>query len=129
MNNPGACTALPCSPADVLTNPDTQGQVTYGTGRLAGSDGSSRFHGKIAAGPLPQGWLPDHGLDDPLGAEIHLVLNDHGPMLPEFMPEQITTYRAACTEESIPPIFPDTARADGTAGPNTCQLRQFVAFL
>jgi hypothetical protein len=103
--------------------------VTYGTGRLAGSDGSSRFHGKIAAGPLPQGWLPDHGLDDPLGAEIHLVLNDHGPMLPEFMPEQITTYRAACIEESIPPIFPDTARADGTAGPNTCQLRQFVAFL
>jgi hypothetical protein len=44
------------------------------------------------------------------------------------MPEMIQTYRAGCTDSSIPGIFPASARADGTPGPNTCQLYQMAAF-
>lgn len=59
---------------------------------------------------------------------MHLILNDHGPKLPEFMPEMIQTYRAGCTDKSLPPIFPETAIGDGTPGPNTCRLFQLAVF-
>ena len=128
INNPAACAASPCSPQDILQTPATQAQVTYGTGHVVGSNGKAGFGGSMPRGPIPQGWLPDQGLDDPHGAEVHFVLNDHGPVLAEFMPGMIRTYRAGCTDASLPPIFPATAKADGTAGPNACQLRQLAVF-
>lgn len=129
INNPGACSVRPCSPpVDIIGNPATASQVVYGTGHVIGMAGRAGFGGTLPAGPIPEGWLPDQGLDDPLGAEVHLVLNDHGPTIPELMPEMIQTYRAGCTDESLPGFFPVTAKADGTPGPNTCRLRQFVVF-
>jgi hypothetical protein len=129
INNPAACTASPCSPQDILLNPATDAQVTYGTGHVVGDSGNAGFGGALRRGPLPRGWLPDQGLDDPLGAEVHFVLNDHGPMLSEFMPEMISTYRAGCTDASLPPIFPASAKADGTPGPNSCTLWQVAVFV
>jgi hypothetical protein len=128
INDPAACSGTPCTPADILTNPETESQVTYGTGHVAGSGGIGGFGGHLAAGPLPAGWLPHQGLDDPLGAEIHLVLNDHGPKLADYMPGMIRTYRAGCTDESLPAIFPTSAKADGEPGPNTCRLWQVAVF-
>jgi hypothetical protein len=128
VNNPAACTASPCSPQDILLNPATDGQITYGAGHVVGGSGEAGFGGALRQGPITGGWLPDQGLDDPLGAEVHLVLNDHGPVLPEFMPGMISTYRAGCTDASLPPIFPASAKADGTPGPNTCRLWQVVVF-
>ena len=128
INNPAACTASPCSPQDILLNPATNAQVTYGGGHVVGDDGKAGFGGHLQTGPLPQGWLPNRGLDDPFGADVHLVLNDHGPVLPEFMPEMIQTYRAGCTDASLPGIFPPSAKADGTPGPNTCRLWQVAIF-
>jgi hypothetical protein len=61
-------------------------------------------------------------------AEIQLVLNDHGAKLPAYMPEMTHTYRAGCTDASLPGIFPNSAKADGTPGPNACQLYQVAAF-
>ena len=83
--------------------------------------------GSFAAGSL-DGWLPNGSLQDPRAAQIQLVLNDHGPKLQGFMPGMIQTYRTGCTDASIPGIFPPSARADGTPGPNTCQLYQMAAF-
>jgi hypothetical protein len=59
---------------------------------------------------------------------VQFVVNDHGPLLPEFLPEMIQTYRAGCTDASLPAIFPATARGDGTPGPNTCRLFQVAVF-
>jgi hypothetical protein len=128
VNYPEACAASPCSAGDIITNPATDAQVTYGTGHVVGMSGRAGFGGTQRKGPIPEGWLPDQGLDEPLGAEVHLVINDHGPTLDGYMPEQIHTYRAGCTDASLPAIFPDTAKADGTPGPNTCRLTQFVVF-
>jgi hypothetical protein len=127
VNNPSACAATPCSGPDIVLNPDTDSQVTYGAGHVSGGSGTGGFAGSFQAGAI-EGWLPDGGLWDPMTAEIQLVLNDHGAMLPAFMPEMTHTYRAGCTNESIPPIFPDSARADGTPGPNACQLYQVAVF-
>ncbi len=128
INDPAACASSPCAPADILTKPEPDAQVTYGTGHVVGSSGEAGFGGRIARGALPEGWLPDQGLEDPLGAEVHLVLNDHGPQLADFMPGMIHTYRAGCTDSSLPAIFPASAKADGEPGPNTCRLWQAAVF-
>lgn len=127
INNPSACSASPCSGPDIVLNPDTDSQVTYGAGHISGGSGRAGFAGSFPAGPI-EGWLPDGGLWDPMTAEIQLVINDHGPKLTAFMPEMTHTYRAGCTEASIPGIFPASARADGTPGPNACQLYQVAVF-
>ena len=127
INNPSACAATPCSGPDILLNPATDSQVTYGAGHISGGSGRAGFAGSFQAGAI-DGWLPDGGLWDPMTAEIQLVLNDHGAKLPAYMPEMTHTYRAGCTDASLPPIFPDTARADGTPGPNACQLYQVAVF-
>jgi len=127
INNPDACAASPCSGADVLLNPDTDSQVTYAAGHVVAGSGRATFSASFPTGAI-DGWLPGFELNDARSAEIQLVLNDHGPVLKGYMPDMIKTYRAGCTEASIPGIFPPSARADGTPGPNTCQLYQMAAF-
>ncbi len=81
------------------------------------------------AAAVPEGWLDDRGRVDSMCAEVHLVLNDHGPALPEFMPGMIQTYRGGCSDSSpFPPIFRPKALADGEPGPNTCRLTQVAVF-
>lgn len=128
INNPAACSVSPCSGGDILLNPATESQVRYAAGHVAGGSGRGTFAGSVKVGPL-SGWLPDGSLDDPWAAEIQLVVNDHGPMIPEFMPGMIKTYRGGCAANSpFPPIFPPSAIADGEIGPNMCRLFQAAAF-
>jgi hypothetical protein len=128
LNNPSACQASPCSGPDILLNPATDAQVTFGAGHVVGGSGRAGFGGSFRAGALEDGWLAGGGLYDPRGAQIQLVLNDHGPVLKGYMPGMISTYRAGCTDVSLPGIFPATARADGAPGPNACQLYQVAVF-
>ena len=129
INDPAKCVSSPCSPTDIFRNPDTDAQVLYGgSGHVVGASGKAGFGGHLSRGPLPQGWLPDQGLEDPRGAEVHLVLNDHGPKLAEYMPGMIQSYRAGCKDEGLPAIFPASAKADGEPGPNTCTLWQVAVF-
>ena len=129
VNDPAECGSSPCSPLDIFENPNTDAQVLYGgSGHVVGSSGKAGFAGHVSQGPLPQGWLPDQGLENPRDAEVHLVLNDHGPKLPEYMPEMIRTYRGGCMDAGLPPIFPASAKADGEPGPNTCALWQVAFF-
>ena len=127
INNPDACAASPCSAPDILLNPATESQITYGAGHVVGAGGRGAFAGSFGVGPLP-GWLPDVALTAPRTAEVQLVLNDHGSKLKGYLPEQIQTYRAGCTDASLPGIFPPSAKADGTPGPNACQLYQAAVF-
>jgi hypothetical protein len=127
INNPAACASSPCSGPDIILNAATDSQVTYGAGHIGGGAGRGTFAGSFQAGAI-DGWLPDGGLWDPMTAQIQLVLNDHGPVLPSYLPEMTHTYRAGCTDASLPAIFPPSAFADGTPGPNACQLYQVAVF-
>jgi hypothetical protein len=129
INNPAACAATPCNAVDILTNPNTDSQVlSGGTGTVAGAAGKGTLAGSARVGAL-SGWLDGRSLHDPFSAEIHLVINDHGPKLPEFMPGMISTYRAGCSDASpFPPVFPTEALSDGEPGPNTCRLFQAAVF-
>jgi hypothetical protein len=128
INNPAACAASPCSGPDILLNPATDSQITYGAGHVAGANGTGGFAGSFRAGSLDDGWLAGGGLRNPTSAQIQFVINDHGTVLKGYLPEQILTYRAGCTDASLPGIFPASARADGTPGPNACQLYQAAVF-
>ena len=129
INNPSACAASPCTGPDILfNNMAIEAQITYGGGHVVDEDGQFTLGAHLNAGPLPGGWFEGQGFTDPTTAEIHVVLNDHEDRLPDYMPNMIQTYRGGCTDESLPPPFPDSAKADGVPGPNTCRLAQFAIF-
>jgi hypothetical protein len=129
VNNPAACASSPCTPADVILNSEAvESDVIYGAGHVAGQSGNGTFGGHLPADDWSGSWF-GNGFANPRGAEIHLVLNDHGPMIPDLVSNMLSTYRGGCTDESLPPIFPATAFADGIPGPNTCRLYQTAIFL
>lgn len=129
INNPAACATSPCGPPDVLKHTAaTNADITYGGGILAGADGKGRFNSFLATGDMPNAWF-GNGYRNALGAEIHFVINDHGPLIPELAQSMFGSYRGGCKDESLPPPFPATAKADGTPGPNTCRLVQDAIFV
>lgn len=130
VNDPASCDATPCAAPQIITDPAVDGQVTWGQdGEVARNNGTARFNARIDAGPLLDGWIQVQGLDDPMGAEIHLIVNDHGPVIQDMRREMLRTYRAGCADTSpFPAFFPATALADGDPGPNTCRLYQAAVF-
>ena len=129
INNPSACKNSPCKGSDVLGMSDeVQSDVGYGDGLIAGADGTGVFTTHRKKGEIPQAWIGT-GLTHPESAEIHLVVHDHGPLISGREAEMIGTFRGGCTEDSLSKMAPDTARADGDPGPNTCQLVQDVIFI
>lgn len=129
INNPSTCLATPCSAGEIINNPATDSQVRFAAGHVAGASGNGAFSGHVSEGPL-SGWLPERSLEDAREAEIHLVVNDHGPATAEYMPGMIHTYRGGCSDASpFPSVFPATALFDGEVGPNICRLYQAAVFL
>lgn len=129
INNPAACATIPCAAGDIINNAGVDAQVRFATGTVAGASGRGTFAGAVQEGEL-SGWLPNRSFKDASSAEVHLVINDHGPMLPAFMPGMIHTYRGGCSDASpFPGVFPATALADGAVGPNICRLYQAAVFL
>ena len=102
--------------------------LTDADGVIVGESGEAHFAAYLPVGEVTDDPWFGNGFTNPTGAEIHLVINSHGPLIPERAGEMLNTYRAGCTDESIPPAFPDTARADGEAGPNSCSLVQAAVF-
>lgn len=129
VTKPSACSATPCPPGDVIGKADEVGtQITYADGVVVGVDGKAGFKSILPAGPVAKGWYPA-SFDNPTTAEIHLVLNDHGPLLSDLAPSMLTSYRGGCSDESLPPPFPKNAKSDGVPGPNGCRLIQDAIFI
>lgn len=128
INNPAACETQPCTAKDALKRTEiVDADVGYAGGIIVGEDGVGRFTYHQSEGELADKWFTA-GLKEASTAEIHLVVNDHGPVLEGRTAEMLATYREGCTDASIPAAMPDTARASGTAGPNECRLVQFAVF-
>ena len=128
INNPDACAASPCESADVLGNTDAVlADVRWGAGAVADADGEASFVAWAPVGAWESSWF-GHGFTNAEHAELHIVVNDHGPLIPERAAEMLTSYREGCTDESLPPPFPRTATSDGRPGPNACALAQDAIF-
>ncbi|MEM0987228.1 MAG: hypothetical protein AAGJ32_13355, partial [Pseudomonadota bacterium] len=140
INNPAACydaeavtagqkdAAEDCSSRDVLLrSEEVRSDVGYAGGVIVGPDGSASYTFHQPEGAIAGGWF-GNGLEQSDTAEIHLVVNDHGPLIPGREREMLSTYRDGCKDDSIPGPMPAAARADGDAGPNVCRLMQTAAF-
>ena len=128
-NNPAACDSSPCSPKDFLgKTAEVLTEVTYADGIIADANGEGNFSAYLPAGEVTNNpWFGNH-FPDPTTAEIHLVINTHGELIPEMADAMLNSYRSGCTDDSLPGAFPDTAKADGEAGPNACALIQAAIF-
>ena len=132
INNPSACEEAPwvlCPPPQILGNTDELlAEITWGDSIVTGPDTRMEFSAFFPAGDIPKSWY-GNGLTNPTDAHIHLIINDHGELIPEQASSMMNTYRGGCNDESLPPPFPDIAKADGEPGPNSCKLIQFVEFV
>ncbi|NNE82076.1 MAG: hypothetical protein HKN18_17540 [Silicimonas sp.] len=129
INEPAKCeTPNACTSKDVLKRSDiVKSDVTGGAGVVVGEDGTASFTWHQSEGDIADGWFVD-GLVEADHAEIHLVINDHGPLLEGREAAMLSTYREGCAEDTIPGPMPATARASGSEGPNTCRLLQVAIF-
>ena len=101
FNNPEFCATSPCTPAD-FANPAVDGTLLNTGGRIIGLDGSATFGAYRAVGDLT-GARPGvgtlNGLVDPLRAQIHLVVRDHGAAQignPTVLQEQLSLFFGGC---------------------------------
>jgi len=109
FNNRGACTAAGggCSNDDVeraimgISNAPGVG-VHYAAGHVIGTKWSGAFGGQLKSNDIsgcvkvPPLSLVCNPLTNPTGAEVHLVLHDHGPPIPGKVNEQISTFEGGC---------------------------------
>lgn len=130
FNNPSACThpALghPCSPPDLHIfggTGDVQDSIFYGTGRIISGNGAANWAGHVSAGRTnrqgnvepEQQLLYGEGLTNPRGADVWMVVHDHGPAIPGLVDLQIHSFGYGCS--NLPPF----------TGPNFCSDLQFAA--
>ena len=130
FNNPSECGSSPCGEADIF-NPATRTDVVYAAGHVVGNGNNFNVSGHRAAGDNSGSVLPflnallgttleSVGLEDPTGAEVHLVVRSHGEAIPELLPDMFQTFNGGCIyPPGVPTVF-------GSPGPNTCQDIQFA---
>lgn len=128
VQNPEGCAKNPCSPMEAMGMPEMNTVAVNGGGTVIPENGEIHVSAFLPAGDVPNN-MYDTVLSDPEGAEYHLVIHDHGPLIPELAPDMLSSFRGGCTLESVPPFYPDSARTDGAGGPNTCVSRQVALFV
>jgi hypothetical protein len=129
INAPDRCASSPCKAPDVLGKSSVvQADVRWADGAVANTDGHIELTGWAPAGTWPKGWF-GNGYTNLGGAEVHLVVNDHGPMIAGRESAMLTSVREGCTDESVPLPYPVIAKTDGAPGPNRCALVQDAIFV
>ena len=103
VNDPSECSATPCTILDIVFNPDTEAAVFWATGGIVLENGIGNFSDRTHVGELPGGdgqiFQPGPGgLQNPMGAEVHLIVKYHGPASddPEVLYEQTHTLLGSC---------------------------------
>ncbi len=114
FNNPEDCEAgdgimVECGEED-LANENVVSTLAAAAGNVVGNSGRGNFGGSISVGDTRNlagvGTVLDtQPLSNPRGAEVHLVVRDHGPLNPAFMPDQIQTFGGGCdhSDDGFPP--------------------------
>ena len=86
FNNPSACGPGSCDESrGDLSIPEVMGSVQHITGHVVGTNGT--FAGHLAVGDSADAFVGP-GLLNPFGAEIHLIVRDHGLADPAIITDQ-----------------------------------------
>jgi hypothetical protein len=125
-----------CGELDLFDGPHgptgVEPSCVYADGSIVGGNGGARFHDRLRIGgtrdscidffvdAVPELQGQDHGLTNPQGAEVHLVVRSHGPILPGQVPEQRGTFAGGCEEFLAP--------GEADLEPGQCSDLQFALF-
>lgn len=80
--------------------------VGFATGGIVGASRVGGFGARLGVGEegVPGETLlisnNGEGLTNPAGAEVHLIIHYHGPVVPDAMPAQVRTFAGGCTPSS-----------------------------
>jgi hypothetical protein len=99
VNQPANCSGGACNLDDVVPFPGNTAagvSLLYGAGHVIPTSGRGNFAAHLAVGDTT-GAMFGPGLVDPLGAEIHLVLRTHGPVIPGALDEQLSSFAGGCS--------------------------------
>jgi hypothetical protein len=97
FNNPENCVG-DCGMPD-LFNPDVNVAVQSGGGHVIGNSGRAGFAGHLNEGQITNehpAFLDGPGLTDARGAEIHLVVRTHGPVIPGMNHAMFNSFEVGC---------------------------------
>lgn len=129
IQSPENCTSNPCTPKEAMGMAEMMNPVaTNAGGAVVHADGRIRVQGFLPVGEV-KGNFYDTTFATPETSEYHIVVHDHGPLIPDLAADQLSTFRGGCTAKSVPPFYPDTSRTDGEGGPNTCITQQVALFV
>lgn len=132
FNNPGDCEAgtaeVACGEGDLFSE-SVDLTLASAAGSVASGSGHASFASFLRVGdtsnlvgeetPLMSG-----PLTNPRGAEVHLVVRDHGPLNPAWLPDQLQTFGGGCDQEH--PTYPPFLRSEGVPGNYVCVEPQFT---
>ena len=141
FNNPEYCEHgegdAACGEGDLFDGPDgptgVEPSCVYADGSLVGGNGHARFADRLAVGEVRDSCIDffvdlvpglggaDHGLTNPEGAEVHLVVRSHGPRIPGLVAEQRSTFAGGCED------FLDAGATD-VLEPGECSDLQVAVF-
>ena len=105
FNQPDACATTPCGETDVAPGTDAEVDVLFLGNRVVGRSGRATMFGFRRVGDISRSVFdalgaPAPGLVNPKGAEIHLIVRYHGPLIPGQVRAQLQTFEGGCTPES-----------------------------
>ena len=127
-NTPEACADGLCTTPEAF-NPATGADVKTGTGKVIKGPvtvyttftEANDTEGSL--GPILLG-QPARGITNPLTCQMRLIVKTHGPVIPELLNDQLTTFQGGCKFGFLPQV-PEL----GTPGPNTCAEIQISFFM
>lgn len=128
IQKPELCKKNPCSPVEAMGMPEMESVAVNGGGTVVPANGMIEVSAHLPAGAVPTNLFQTEFVS-PETAEYHLVIHDHGPLIPELAADMLSSFRGGCTLESVPPHYPESARSDGEGGPNTCRTQQVALFV
>lgn len=128
IQNPAVCEAIPCTPAETMSdNSKSDSVVALAASGVVSEDGTISLAGFLPVGEV-EGNFFGTVFHSPETAEYHLPIHNHGPLDPSIAEEMLTSFRAGCTDESLPEYYPQSALSDGVAGSFDCKTVQVAAF-
>jgi len=113
FNNPAACPGDICGAEDLVLSDAAQADFLWAGGSIVGGDGSVNLAGSLQVGDtrrsaFPEIGMPDRvlGLTNPRGAEVHLVVHSHGPMVPgQTLRSQLNSFTGGCVGDFLGNAF------------------------
>ena len=128
IQNASVCKAIPCTPIETMQDGKlSDSVVTLAASGVVGGDGTISLASYLPTGEV-EGNFFDTTFHSPESAEYHLPIHNHGPVDPDILDDMLSSFRAGCTDESIPEYYPQTALSDGAKGNFECKTVQVAAF-